>query len=669
MKIGAAKNLDFEKTLSDSSSFDFLYDMVALLDENEKVLYANRAFLSFVQIKKNQLKNLSNLSECIKFDFGDEENVFSRCKKQKKYIGAREIAGKLNDESEISVQIGVQPLVTDEEVKGYLVSIQDKSLELNLHLKYKDVIDQLEEGFDESISSFINIVEMMESNTNFHNQKVTSLSVKIAEQLKMTEKEIRVIESAARLHDIGKIGMSPGAFAKDLEDMNSIEKKEYMKHPVLGELIFKGIPIFKDICSLIRTHHEYYDGSGFPDGLSKDEVPLGGYIIGLADEYVKLNEREDSVSKNSLKIQKYNELRYHPMVVDAFLEVVQDKAENTQRMVRKRINIEELKIGMILAQKLNTNKGLLLMLEEEKVSQNILDKIHSYHENDLIDETVEIYTPMSSEEIAAEKQAKIDSQNSNDDVKVLVVDDMPDLNMIFCESVNSEDGFTAKGVFNGQEALDELDKQSYDIVMIDMMMPIMDGATTVKHIRERGLTMPIVMCTAVSDHKIVIQAFQNGADDYLVKPVVKDDIFECFENTLVKRVDMGDDFKEVKALRNRQMLVVLEQIAPNVIAEMRQKNTKKKLPAKLTKNIKNHETGEYEVVEFAGEVLSINKQGFELKTKQCIDDNRGFGFIITSQSWNKALKGMAKLVEEMKPSETLEEGFYYYKVQFVIIEK
>ncbi|WP_415717491.1 response regulator [Maridesulfovibrio sp.] len=135
-----------------------------------------------------------------------------------------------------------------------------------------------------SITSLIQALEARDSYTKGHSDTVSRLSVKIAERLGFNELDCERIAFAARLHDLGKIGIRDDILLKNgpLEDHEFAKIKE---HPVLGADILNPIPSMEDIIPAVLHHHERMNGKGYPHGLIGEEIPLWARIISTADVY------------------------------------------------------------------------------------------------------------------------------------------------------------------------------------------------------------------------------------------------------------------------------------------------------------------------------------------------------------------------------------------------
>ena len=102
--------------------------------------------------------------------------------------------------------------------------------------------------------------------------------------------------------------------------------------------------------------------------------------------------------------------------------------------------------------------------------------------------------------------------------KILIAEDDRELRQLF-EHVLEKNGYAVKGVSNGQEALQALDETYYDLIISDIMMPVMDGYELVQSLRQAGHSIPVLMITAKGGFDDMRQGFLSGSDDYMVKPV------------------------------------------------------------------------------------------------------------------------------------------------------
>jgi response regulator RpfG family c-di-GMP phosphodiesterase len=148
--------------------------------------------------------------------------------------------------------------------------------------------------------------------------EVARLSIAVGRKLGMEEDELQALYNAASFHDLGVLNLK----------LNGIEDGNLMRlHPALGAKMVKPIDILRNTESMIYHHHEYIDGSGYPDGLKGGEIPLGSRIIIVVEAFEKAISDGKSHSLASARIQKNSGKLFDPVVVDTFLSLIYDYEE------------------------------------------------------------------------------------------------------------------------------------------------------------------------------------------------------------------------------------------------------------------------------------------------------------------------------------------------------
>ena len=127
-------------------------------------------------------------------------------------------------------------------------------------------------------------------------------------------------------------------------------------------------------------------------------------------------------------------------------------------------------------------------------------------------------------------------------LKILIAEDDRELRQLFSHVLNRH-GYTVVGVSNGQEALDAMDTDFYDMIISDIMMPVMDGYELVRQLRDVGNTTPILMITAKDAFDDMRLGFQSGVDDYMVKPINVNEMVLRVQ-ALLRRAQMINDRKQ-----------------------------------------------------------------------------------------------------------------------------
>ena len=169
--------------------------------------------------------------------------------------------------------------------------------------------------------------EFRDDVTGDHTRRVGVISHELALHCGMTPEEAEVIRLAAPLHDIGKIGISDSVLLKD-SSLTSNEYSVMMLHTVMGAKILSGSdnPVMRKAEEIAATHHERWDGGGYPKGLKGEEIPLSGRVVSIADVFdALLHERpykpawEWTEAVN--EIRKESGKKFDPRLVDAFLQI------------------------------------------------------------------------------------------------------------------------------------------------------------------------------------------------------------------------------------------------------------------------------------------------------------------------------------------------------------
>lgn len=305
-----------------------------------------------------------------------------------------------------------------------LTKRQNRKLkELNKHLKDKveersrEIIEknkklsrlnqELESSFYNTIRAFGSLTEVVAPVLTGHGRRVSAFSREIAKRLDLSEHEVVHIEIAGLLHDIGKLGL-PSKLIDYKEDKWGTKDRELLrKHPLQGQASFQFIDKLDHVGILIRSHHERYDGRGYPDQLAEEEIPLGARIIAVTDVYDKMvnlkvdadasikrvtkeanmtqeHLSEDEVMQKAaiLHLREQAFTQYDPDVVKAFLGLL--KEEGIEYGREKDISIEQLEEGMVLSKSLYSSTGRLLIPYNTELTKNDIDKLKTFHGSDPI---------------------------------------------------------------------------------------------------------------------------------------------------------------------------------------------------------------------------------------------------------------------------------------------
>jgi hypothetical protein len=185
--------------------------------------------------------------------------------------------------------------------------------------------DRLEQSHVSVIGALIGALEAKESHLTGHAATTMHYSVEVGRKLGLGVEEIASIKLGALFHDVGKIGIPESLLSKPAE-LTDEEWVEMKAHPTIGASLLGNVPMLERIRPLVLTHHENFDGTGYPHGLKGGEIPLAAQIISVADAYDAMTSprpyRVALRPKQALRELRANAgTQFNPVVVEAFLQV------------------------------------------------------------------------------------------------------------------------------------------------------------------------------------------------------------------------------------------------------------------------------------------------------------------------------------------------------------
>lgn len=167
-----------------------------------------------------------------------------------------------------------------------------------------------------------------------HNLRVTDYCLAIADALGFSAHEKVALEVAALLHDFGKIGINEDILLKPRK-LNEQEKREISMHVMRGYYMLAGFNELIEALRGVRSHHEYYDGSGYPEGLMHEEIPLMGRIIAVADAFDAMTSERPYRSARTqeeaiAELKRCSGSQFDPIIVEVFLQYLKAKEKKNQ---------------------------------------------------------------------------------------------------------------------------------------------------------------------------------------------------------------------------------------------------------------------------------------------------------------------------------------------------
>lgn len=254
--------------------------------------------------------------------------------------------------------------------------------------------NKLKQNFLVSIKIFSGLVELRGNSVGGHSRRVADLARRLSAQLGMSSREQHDVFYAALLHDIGKIGFPDTLIAKPVSKMSSVELVLYRKHPVIGASALTALEELAEVARYVRSHHERFDGLGFPDGLEGSAIPRGARLLAIIDEYDALqggmvSEKRMSAEEARKYIEQSRGKRFDPEIVDAFCSLLDTIAEESIR--DKAIYYTDLRSGMVLSRDLFSKEGLLLLAADFVLDARVIRQIQEYAKREKLQITVHVH--------------------------------------------------------------------------------------------------------------------------------------------------------------------------------------------------------------------------------------------------------------------------------------
>jgi len=206
-----------------------------------------------------------------------------------------------------------------------------------MYISLRDYADILKEA-RATIEDLAIAFESRDPFTKSHSLNVAQIAGEIAREMYLEEDEIDKVISAGKLHDLGKIGIADEILEKGKYERLSFEEyEELRKHPELGHRVTQQLSWYKDEAEYIFSHHEWFDGTGYPKGLRGEEIPIGARILAVAEAFDAMaspRSYRDSIPLETIieELKGKRGTQFDPMVIDAFLSLIDRNAKiATQR--------------------------------------------------------------------------------------------------------------------------------------------------------------------------------------------------------------------------------------------------------------------------------------------------------------------------------------------------
>ncbi|MDD4202752.1 MAG: HD domain-containing protein, partial [Candidatus Omnitrophica bacterium] len=220
----------------------------------------------------------------------------------------------------------IQEVNTRDEIEHLAVTMEHMRRSLKEYIsKLKTSIEEEKKAHLESIKTLSEAIAIREPYTKGHIKRVWKYAQLIAQEMNLSEEDIEILEYGCILHDVGKIGVNVDIINKD-KKLDDIEYDSIKKHPEMGVKIIEGIPFLEKAKDIILYHQECFDGTGYPEGLKGENIPILARIVSIADTYDAIvsdrSYRKGGTHEAAVEeIKRSAGTQFDPKIVEAFLRV------------------------------------------------------------------------------------------------------------------------------------------------------------------------------------------------------------------------------------------------------------------------------------------------------------------------------------------------------------
>jgi len=259
--------------------------------------------------------------------------------------------------------------------------VADRTEELRLHARL------IEHAFSDLQKSYGHVLRLASSLAVLRDPKGieiatlrAQMAASLAEASGLGSQDVNSIRDAALLADLGTIGLPDELLQKPFNQFDGDDTRLFSQSPVLAEAALMGIPGMRQTAAYLRHQYERYDGSGYPDNVAGDNIPLGSRIIAIVRDYSdilrgRFNGQELSKAKARAMMLNRLATRYDPGLLCVFCEQCGAFATEKLAADEARISVSELEPGMVLAGDLYSERGMILLTQGHELNDELIGKL------------------------------------------------------------------------------------------------------------------------------------------------------------------------------------------------------------------------------------------------------------------------------------------------------
>jgi response regulator RpfG family c-di-GMP phosphodiesterase len=242
----------------------------------------------------------------------------------------------------------------------------------------------LEESFRGVVALLCDLMELRVPNASLRSQRAKEAMVWICHKLSLPEQQVDTLTYAALLHEIGKISMPDTLISRSEAELTEEERGEVANYPIRGQLLMRDIPVLKPVAVLLRHQRENYDGTGYPDRLHRDEIPVGSRILRVISDIETALQRQASLERIEEDLLVKKGIYYDPQILLLALDFLHAQGRDLSAENILQASVLELVPGMRLSRDLYTSSGKKLLAKDTALTEKIIGNIQAHHQKDPI---------------------------------------------------------------------------------------------------------------------------------------------------------------------------------------------------------------------------------------------------------------------------------------------
>jgi putative nucleotidyltransferase with HDIG domain len=206
----------------------------------------------------------------------------------------------------------------------------------------RQAMTDLERSYDITLEALGDALDLKDAETEGHSKRVTAFTIAIARAMGLSGEKIRVIARGAFLHDIGKMAI-PDAILRKPGALTEAETEIMREHCFQGYQMLKKIPFLSEASEIVYSHQERFDGTGYPRGLSGQDIPMGARIFSIADTLDAITSDRPYRAAQSIQVareevERFSGRQFDPEVVRVFMEMPDTIWEDLRKEINSQIN-------------------------------------------------------------------------------------------------------------------------------------------------------------------------------------------------------------------------------------------------------------------------------------------------------------------------------------------